>query len=85
MDSQIPRGELREARIAELRKLMESGALKAVQKKEARGKERFPCKWVNKRKEGAVKSRSTIADVKGKNPEKEQQEAFPPAPTTCQR
>lgn len=68
--------ELREARVEQLRKLIDFGALKAVEREEARGNNCVPCKWVDQRKEGVVKSRSTVADVKSKNPDKEQQDTF---------
>lgn len=60
---------------------MDFGVSKAVKKEEARGKHISPFTWVDKRKEGVVVSRFTDADVKGKNPFLEQQEASP-TPTT---
>lgn len=59
----MPEDEPREAKTAELRKLMEFGAFEAVRMEEARGKQCFPFKWVDKRKDGVAKSRFTIADV----------------------
>lgn len=61
---------------------MDFGALKAAKKQEACGKMHFPIKWIDKRKEGVVKSRFTVADVRSKNLSVEQQqETFPPTPS----
>lgn len=49
-------------------------------KEEACWKTCVPFKRVDKRKEGVVKSRLTIADVKSKNPNVEEQEVFSPTP-----
>lgn len=59
--------ELEEARIAELQKMMDFGAVKAVWKDEARGKNTWLSKRADQRTERIMKSSFTDADVKGKN------------------
>jgi len=69
------------ARLEELRKLLAFDSFVAVPLTVGRGKPLFPFKWVDKMKDGAIKSRITVADLKSKDPNKELSEVFAPTPS----
>ena len=68
------------ARVEELRELLSFGAFHAVKYAEAVGKPIFPFKWVERIKDGVIKARVTVADVKHKSCD-EAHEVFAPTPS----